>query len=85
MRRFGLSPSKSSELRLGQLAELADEASREIPDPKTGTETQSWIEYFYLQRRIEALLRLRLTKGDVVKRISYPDQLFCRRLDRCRR
>ena len=76
MRRFGLSQSRSSEIRLGQLAELADEASREIRDPKTATETQSWIDYFYLQQRIEALVRLRLTKGDVVKRISYSDQLF---------
>ena len=72
--RLGLSPVRSSEIRLGQLAELAEEASHATPNPATAAETQAWIDYFYLRQRLRALVRLRLTKGDVVQRGSFSSQ-----------
>ncbi len=72
--RFGLTLRKSREYRQEFLAELAEEASHEIPGPESDEEAQSWIEYFYLRRRLEALRRLRLSKGDVVSRGSSLDQ-----------
>lgn len=72
--RFGFIPGRSSGIRLGQLAELAEEASYANPDPANADETQAWIDYFYLKRRMKALVRLRLTKGDVVHRRSHSNQ-----------
>ena len=73
--RFGLTPRKSPEHRLEFLAELADEVSHETPEPESDEEAQAWVEYFYLGRRLDALRRLRLSRGDVVSRGSSPDQL----------
>ncbi len=74
-RRCGLCPKKSGEIRLGHLAELAEEASHEFPNPTSAAETQAWIEYFYLKRRMEALARLRLRKGDVIRTTSPSNQI----------
>ena len=73
--RFGLTPQKSSEAQREYLALLAEEASHEIPRPDSDEESRSWVEYFYLKRRREALRTLRLSKGDLVSQGSPSDQV----------
>ena len=74
-RRFSRTLRESSEGQLEYLATLAEEASHEIPRPESAEEAQSWIEYFFLRRRLVALRTLRLSKGDVVSRGSSSDQV----------
>jgi len=72
---FGLTPRKSPDHRLEFLAELADEVSHETPEPESDEEAKAWIECFYLGRRLDALRRLQLSRGDVVSRGSSPNLL----------
>ena len=49
-----------------QLASLRQDSDPAI-DPANGEEARAWIEYLYLVRRREALARLQLCEGDIVR------------------
>ena len=73
--RFGDTTRSVSQGQQELLDTLAEEASQEAPRPESSDEAQSWIEYFFLGRRLKALCNLRLNKGDVVSRSSSEDEL----------
>lgn len=73
--RFGDTTRSVSEGQQEFLDTLAEEASLEAPTPESSAEAQSWIQYFFLRRRLKALCKLRLNKGDVVSRSSSWDEL----------
>lgn len=73
-RRLGLSPRLATESQQDYVHGLAEEASYELPRSETDVEVRSWIEYFYLKRREDALCELRLVRGDVVSRSPSDDE-----------
>ena len=72
---FGGTTRTVSEGQQEFLDTLAQEASLEAPRPVSSAEAQSWVEFFFLTRRLKVLRKLRLNKGDIVSRISSPDEL----------
>ena len=71
-RRLGFTPRRGSDRQQELLAELAAEMSVEVPAVVDSAEAGAWIQYLYLNRRLESLKQLRLAKGDVVSRAVLP-------------